>query len=175
MAKYTPGSSVKYGTGSYDSQAHKGVGRDQKALSPTAGENNGSGSTLHTRNAIVRDGVSGKGAPKRGYQIDAHTGTHHGPNGQAMGHLDDIRPARYERQLLSEGDGDGAAHTKHIETAPNRGRPARAEHHPAPGGETHKFKYGSAGEAHGYGHSGSQVEGALRHSGHSRGHRIGKR
>lgn len=173
MAKYVAGSSVKYGTGFYDSQAHKGVGKEQKALGPSAGENNGSGPTLHTREAVVRDGVEGKGAPKRGYQIDAHTGLHHGPNGGAVGHFDDLRPMRYENRLYSEGSDDHAS--AHVETAPNRGRSARAEHHPAPGGPAHKFSYMSASGAHGYGHSGGQVDGALRHSGHARGHRIGGR
>lgn len=173
MAKYTAGSSVKYGTGFYDSQAHKGFGKEQKALGPSAGENSGSGPTPHTKSAVVRDGVQGKGAPKRGYQADAHTGLYHGPNGQAVGHLDDLRPMRYDNSLYSEGDKDYAS--EHIETARNKGRSAKAEHHPRTGGETHKFKYESASQAHGYGHTGSQVDGALRHSGHSRGHQVGKR
>lgn len=43
------------------------------------------------------------------------------------------------------------------------------------GGEPHTFRHQNAPGAHGYGHSATQRSGALRNSGHSGAHRIGKR
>lgn len=180
--------------GQYDSQAHGGVGKNQKnlpgtgrsgtrAVPPGKGEKYNS-PTTHSSTAIVADGI-GRG---RGYQTDAHTTKHHGKSGEAVGHKDDIRPMDYKAGLYSEGrplspDGEGPTFvpkhdhpTKGTHTATHpMGLSTKADHHPPVTGAAHKFNYMSPGSAHGYGHMPSQCEGVFRTSGHKYGHQVGKR
>jgi hypothetical protein len=181
--------------GSYDSQAHGGVGKAQKNLpgnhkdirdkgTPGKGAGYDKG-TPHTATAVVADGI-GHG---RGYQTDAHTTKHHGRSGEAVGHKDDFRPMDYKSELYSEGrptspSGTGPTFVdKHDHdvtkgthvTAHPMGLSTKADHHPPVLGATHKFSYMNAGSAHGYGHGPSQCDGPLRNSGHKYGHQVGKR
>ena len=183
----TKGSSVKYGTGQYDSQAHGGKGKGQKLLGTSAGVGR-DGPTPHTSGAVARDGAEGHGGRKRGYQTDAHSGLYHGRSGEAVGHRQDLRPMEYDTQLHGEGgrpipDGHGPAHLQHY-THSNKGTKVaahplgmsnKAEHHPPASKAPHEFTRLPSKESHGYGHQGSQRDGWLRHSGHSKGHRVGHR
>lgn len=66
--------------------------------------------------------------------------------------------------------GASGDHQKHHEHGTN------AEHHFFPGaGEPHRFDRPMSKGAHGFGHNATQRSGALRNSGHSGAHRIGKR
>lgn len=158
--------------GSYDKTAHGGHGKGQKILGPTAGPDR-SGSTPHSSGAVARDGVEGRGGPKRGYQADAHSGLHHGRGGEAVGSKNDFGLMNYDHQLY--GEGSSMPHVG-IKTSGKHGAVMpRAEHHPAPTGQPHRFREGSVNAAHGYGHGPSQRSGVLRYSGHVRGHQVGKR
>lgn len=173
--------------GQYDKQAHGGAGKGQKSLSPTAGPGR-NGPTPHTGGAIVRDGESGHGSPRRGYQTDAHTSLHHGKHGEAIGHKNDSGPMEYTASLYSEGRPTSEGGTgpnfvpKHDHgtkgshaTAHPLGHTTKAEHHPPAMGTAHKFSYMTSREAHGYSYAPSQHDGPLRNSGHAKAHRIGKK
>lgn len=183
----TKGSSVKYGSGQYDKTAHSGGGKAQKLRPPAVGTGYDS-PTPHASGAIARDGVEGHGSKKRGYQIDAHSGLYHGRQGEAVGHRQDLRPMDYSTELHGEGghpipDGHGPSHLQKYDHA-NKGTKVaahplgmsnKAEHHPPASKTPHEFTRLPSKEAHGYGHQGSQRDGWLRSSGHSKGHQIGKR
>jgi len=145
----------------YDGSSHGGSGRNQNLMWPAAGELYNK-PLPHTGQAVVGPpqgaGHSGKG---EGYQTDAHTGSHHGPNGQAVGSVDDHKPMRWKSPL----------HTENVAGMPKEGSHGKAMHHTQPQGDAHRFKTSNSG--HGYGHSVSQMKGPLRMSGHSRAHRIG--
>jgi hypothetical protein len=160
------------GSGEYDKTAHGGHGKGQKLLSTWAGPGRDK-ATPHAGGAVVRDSVEGHGSPKRGYQIDAHSPSHHGRNGEAVGVKGDFRPMSYDGNLHSEGT--SMAHVGAKTNAKHGAATARAEHHPAPTGQPHRFKEGSVSAAHGYGHAPAQREGVFRNSGHSKAHQVGKR
>jgi hypothetical protein len=169
----TKGSSVKYGSGQYDSTPHGGKGKEQKLLPPAAGEGYNK-PTPHTNEATVRDGVEGKGSRKRGYQMDAHSGLYHGPKGEAVGHSSDLRPMEYDHPLYSEG-GEGKE-VGNVGTGRHHSEGSgKAEHHPPAPKTAHIFPTTGSAGAHGFGHTGSQRQGVLRMSGHTKGHQIGKR
>lgn len=173
--------------GSYDKQAHAGKGKDQKLLFPAVGASPNR-PTPHATKAVVRDAVQGEGGPKRGYQMDAHSGLYHGKRGEAVGHKQDNRPMDYNSSLYSEGrplspDGDGPtfvpnhAHgTKGSKaTAHPLGHSTKAAHHPPAPKGAHEFTKLPAGGGHGYGHAPAQQSGWLRLSGHANAHQIGKK
>jgi len=150
-------------------------------LGPTAGEEKGT--TKFGPSAIARDGVEGKASSKRGYQADAHSGLHHGKNGEAVGHRGDLH-MNFDDQLYSEGRGLSDSNPGHVEgygartaTSSQHGKASgKADHHPRMPGTTHKFEQMPASSSHGYGHTGSsQCDGHLRLSGHSKSHQVGKR
>jgi len=174
MGKYKAGSSVKYGTGQYDSQSHQGKGKNQKLLPPAAGDGYNK-PTPNTGSAPVRDGKQGKGSKSGGYQIDAHSGKHHGSSGQAVGHRDDMHQD-YATELYSEGRplSDERNNPGFVADG-GHGHPHRAQHHPAPTGAPDKFGHLKNEGAHGYGHGSGQKSGYLRMSGHSNAHQVGKR
>jgi len=87
----TKGSSIKYGSGHYDSTAHSGKGKSQKLMPPAAGERYNR-PTLHTNEAPVYDGLHAKrGYKGSGYNTDAHSTFHHGKDGEAVASKDSIR------------------------------------------------------------------------------------
>lgn len=148
----------KHPIGIKESDAHGGHGRGQGG----AGNWGGGVAESNQKNPVIGHKTSGKG---KGYNTEAHTMTHHGNDGEAAGHKDDLKPNSYTGKLHGEGmsiphNGDGA------------GSP-RAEHHTAPSREPHKFSRPPTKEAHGFGYSQSNKKGHLRMSGHSKGHRIG--
>jgi hypothetical protein len=167
---------VSYGTGQYDSHSHAGHGKKQKLLPPAVGEHYNR-ATPGARNAVVGPPEgAGHGKRGKGYNTEAHTETHHGTSGQAMGHKDDIKPMCYDTATHSEGRGalDGHGGPSKI-MGHNHGTTNKAEHHPRMSNEAHKFKQPMTDGAHGYGHSGGQRQGMLRMSGHQQAHRIGKK
>lgn len=173
MGKYKAGSSVSYGTGEYDSQAHKGAGKHGKSLGPSAGQEKGA--TKHAGKAIAHDTATGGRAGKVGYQTDAHTGLHHGSRGQAIGHRDDLHQD-YSAELYSEGRPlAGERNNPGFVADGGHGHPHRAQHHPAPSGAPDKFSKPSDDGAHGYRYGSGQKKGFLRMSGHAKAHRIGQR
>lgn len=169
--KLTGKNSVSYGTGQYDKSGHGGTGTKQKMLSPAAGEEKGA--TKHAPSAIARDGVEGKGSPGRGYQTDAHSGSHHGKSGEAVGHKNDFH-MDYGETLYGEGRGYApeGKNPGHIMESTNS-KATKAAHHPEVTGPTHKFPQMKGGDGFGYGSG--QRNGHLRMSGHSRAHQVGKR
>lgn len=174
MGKYKAGSTVKYGTGEYDSQSHKGRGKSQKLLPPAVGDGYNR-PTPNSGSAPARDGVEGHAGKKRGYQIDAHTGLHHGPRGQALGHADDLHQD-YSTQLYSEGRAlAGERNNPGFVADGGHGDKHRAQHHPAPSQTPDKFHKPSDDGAHGYRYGSSQKKGFLRMSGHSKAHQVGRR
>ena len=176
-------SSVKYGTGSYDSSAHGGKGKGQKILGGSAGEGR-DGSTPRAHNQPVHDGHGASGgarSPKAGYQHDAHTDKHHGKSGEAVGHKSDSH-IPYDAHLHSETGSDKIDYkTQNLGANPGflehyqHGTSAKAAHHPPATGKSHEFTRLPSTEAHGYGHTPSQRNGWLRSSGHSKGHQVGRR
>lgn len=173
-AKQHSGSSVKYGTGQYDKSAHKGGGKNQKLMPPAVGTGYGK-PTPNSPSAIARDGVEGHANPKRGYQTDAHSGSHHGKNGEAVGHKSDLH-MNYDKELYSEGreappEGRNPGHISQT----SQGKAAKAAHHPPVNNASHKFEKLPAKDAHGFGYGSSNKSGHLRMSGHSRAHQVGKR
>ena len=176
MARYKVGSSVSYGTGQYDSQAHGGHGRGQTKLSPTAGKDKGATKGASDSPPVYdKTGSGQKESGKIGYQMDAHTGLHHGKRGQAVGHIDDLH-MDFDSQLYSEGRPlAGERQNPGFVADGGHGNPHRAQHHPTPTGAPDKFQKIADGGAHGYRHEGEQKKGYLRMSGHSGAHLIGKR
>ena len=173
--------SVSYGSGQYDRQAHEGSGRPhagfaktQKALSPAAGEGRNS-STPNANNQPVRDGVEGKGDKKRGYQTDAHSGSYHGKNGEAVGHKSDLH-MQYDKELYSEGReyAPEGKNPGHIMTT-SQSKATKAAHHPPVSNVPHRFDRQPSRESHGFGYGNSQKSGHLRMSGHSHAHLLGKK
>lgn len=167
------GSSVSYGTGSYDSQAHRGYGKNQQLQPPATGTGYNK-PTPHASSATVGDGIKGNG---RGYQTDAHTSIHHGPNGQAIGVKDDNRPFDWSSPLHSEGSEGSVGHAGYSNTGGAKGHgkaSGKAEHHPGMA-EPHAFNKPAMSEPHGYRHDGEQKVGTLRMSGHRQAHRVGYR
>jgi hypothetical protein len=187
MGKTTAkGSSVKYGTGTYDSQAHAGKGKAQKLLPPAAGSR-WNKPTPNTGGAIVRDGVEGHGDKKRGYQTDAHSGLYHGRHGEAVGHKNDLHQ-EFTGPLWSEGRAPmspdhGPGHLTSYDhankgskaTAHGMGISTKAEHHPPASKSPHEFTKLPTREAHGYGHGPGQRNGWLRSSGHAKAHQVGRK
>ena len=180
------GSSVKYGTGKYDSQAHLGKGKGQKLLPPAAGEGYAK-PTPNTGGAVVRDGVEGHGSVGRGYQTDAHSGMHHGKRGEAVGNKNDLH-MDFNSPLYSEGRGLNNENPGHITASEyakgNAGAKAlahsmqhstKAEHMPRPSQTPHVFSRPPMKEAHGYSHGPSQRSGPHRLSGHGNAHFLGRK
>lgn len=157
--------------GDYDSTAHKGSGKAQKLLPPAVGQGYNK-PTPHSKSAVVGEVMqAGKGA---GYQTSAHTETHHGKSGQAMGHRDDIKPMKYDTPTHMEGRGSLDSHGGPNFTARMSSSANKAAHHPR-AGEAHSFPSNNGSSSHGWGHSSAQRKGPLRMSGHQRGHRVGSK
>jgi hypothetical protein len=150
------GSSVKYGSGTYDSTAHKGKGKAQKLLPPAAGEGYAK-PTPHTNSAPVFDGHAGtKGT--RGFKGS-----------------DDNRPMVYDGKLHGEGE-----YRDMVDGGPSRAShlghgSGKAEHLPNMSSTPHKFNTNTSKDAHGWGHTGSQRVGVFRTSGHAKGHFLGRK
>ncbi len=174
-------SSVKYGTGSYDKSAHSGAGKSQKLLWPAVGEKPNTTTPRAASGQIARDGVEGHGSVKRGYQHDAHSSSHHGKSGEAVGHKNDSH-IPYDSHLHSETGSDKidmsqqnlGANPGFVEHH-QHGNGTKAVHHPPVTGKPHEFARLPSRESHGYGHTPAQRNGWLRSSGHSKAHMVGKR
>ena len=148
----------KIGTG--DEGHSGGHGRGQGG----AGNWGGGVATSNQANPVIGHNSSGKG---KGYNTEAHSDSHHGMGGEAVGSKADNGPMSYDGKLHMEGH-----------ELPHKGhgaKQARAAHHPAPSGEHHHFKHPAMQNAHGFGHGAGQRKGTLRMSGHSKAHRIGSR
>lgn len=73
-----------------------------------------------------------------------------------------------------EHSGDPTTHAD--QPNPGRGKASgKAGHHPRMSGDAYVFKSPSTSGKHGFGHSGGQLRGNLRYSGHSSAHRVGSR
>lgn len=152
----------------YEHDAHGGgVGKHQKPSGKSAGVGRGH-KTPHAEHIPHR----GHGAEAHGYNKDAHTHKHHGPNGEAVGHVGDNEPMGYHGQL--QGEGRVNRPIANIKGSGHE-RVGMAEHHQHPVGEPHSFGSNTHALTHGYNHAPSQRKGIFRLSGHSGAHMIGRR
>lgn len=109
---------------------------------------------------------------KKGYDLDAHTESYHGKSGEAVGAKGDTKPMEYSTKI----NGEGAMSQPVAGHEGLKGNPVgMAEHHVGTGhgGAAHNFPQSRG--AQGYGHPAPVRSGALRNSGHSGAHRIGKK
>lgn len=153
----------------YSSEAHKGAGEEQKLTPPAVG----TGYNKPTRDA--GKGPVGSGGAKQ-YETDAHSNMAHGKGGRAVGAPNESAPMDYDRKTNAEGAKSQpvAGH----ESLGGKSGPGLAEHHASHdgwGGAPHSYPKASGSGGHSFGHPAHVRRGALRLSGHSGAHQLGKK
>lgn len=89
-------------------------------------------------------------------------------------HRNTGKEQHFDRHGEHFSEPEGPAGAANMTKSHHDGSTAKAEHHTS-AGEPHRFEHPMSRASHGYGHSKSNRDGALRMSGHSGAHRIGKR
>jgi hypothetical protein len=121
-------------------------------------------------------GPAGAKQPSPGsksYDTSAHSNAAHGKSGEAVGKVGSQEPMHYTTKTFAEG-----ATSQPVAGIPRGPNDVGFAEHTSVFGyprTPHSFSPPAAQNAHGYGHAAHVRQGALRNSGHSNAHRIGKR